>query len=720
MLPGITMAVCVAGGLSGYEAPVFEPKLAQVVEAAEKTEAPAEKKTRKKIEKPEQEAAPAKVVGSINLADCADGTYEGSGVGFQNGKTTVKVTIKDHVITAIEVVSHQDTESYFASARSVIDRILSTQSLDVDTVSGATYSSNGIIEAVSNALKRAAGQTVSDNYSGSTGSAASAGPVSVSASTPDQLTDGTYTGSAEGFSGLVTVSVTVSGGKITSVDILSHSDTPSYFSSASVLCDLIVQNNGVNGLDAVSGATYSSRGILQAVANALSGAGGSESVPSAGTAPGNSSSGNGGGTVEIPVAQIPDQLADGTYTGSGEGFGGTTTLSVTVSGGKVTNVKTVSHQDTPSYYDMAVGLLDQIVQNNGISGIDAVSGATYSSRGILQAAAEALSKAGASEDSGNTVPDPADNGSDSGSGKNSKPGKNEDSKPEIIDTDTKVLKGRFPYLDGIYTGSGEGNGGEITVSIIIRDKTLTSVAVLSAEDEDEPFLTQAKGILSDILLSQSFDVDTVSGATYSSEGILDAVKDALSQASALTEQAEKDKKDPSSDEDTDKTEKDEKDAEKDPKEDSGETVIDDNGGSGENPDDYTDDSDGSTDDTEDPALYRYRDGIYNASVLINPGEDGDFLPYTLSMEMTIEKGVITSFDNVEGSGEGYEESDLRYIKRALNGTSKYAGIASQVFEKNGIEDVEAVSGATWTSDAMIEMIREMLLLAENEGMETSE
>ncbi|MDO4617352.1 MAG: FMN-binding protein [Lachnospiraceae bacterium] len=689
LLPGVAVAVCVAGSLSGYEAPVFDMGLSEVVEAAEETDAAAAKKVKDTDSSSEKKTTPSvNLEGAVDLADCADGTFEGSGQGFQNGKTTVRVTIKDHTITAIEVVDHQDTESYFDQAKSVIDAILSTQSLDVDAVSGATYSSNGIIEAVSNALKRAAGQSVSDDYSGNDGSTSGNESVSISTgSTPDNLADGTYTGSGAGYGGTTTVSVTVSGGKITSVDVISHQDTPSYFSMASPLIDQIIANNGINGLDAVSGATYSSRGILEAVANALSQAGSSSSSSVNVNGGGNSSSGNNSGaSVDIEVADTPDTLADGTYTGSGQGFGGTTTLSITVKNGKVSSVQVLEHHDTDSYFSMASGLLDRIVSNNGVNGLDAVSGATYTSRGILQAASNALAKAGSTSGSsdsgnGNNSYNNSNNGNNSSNGQ--KP-----SDPVTPSDDITLVKGKFPYLDGTYTGTGEGNGGEITVAVSIKDKTLVSITVLSAEHEDEPFLTNAETLLPQIILNQATDVDTVSGATYSSEGLIDAVINALDAAEYQTKNAEKDpdKVLPPTPADPDHKEDDDPDNEKDPEK-----------------------------DDESDETYPYKDGVYTASVLIDPGEDGDFLPYTLSMELTIEKGAVVSIDNVIGSGDGYEEADLRYINRALNGTSRYAGIAQQVFDKNGLDGVEAVSGATWTSDGLIEMIGEILTLADNEN-----
>lgn len=81
-----------------------------------------------------------------------DGTYTGSGQGFR-GTTSVTVTVSGGNITNIEVSSYEDDDQFFNQAKStVIQEIIQSQGVDVDTVSGATYSSNGILEAVANAV----------------------------------------------------------------------------------------------------------------------------------------------------------------------------------------------------------------------------------------------------------------------------------------------------------------------------------------------------------------------------------------------------------------------------------------------------------------------------------------------------------------------------------------------------------------------------------------
>lgn len=542
LIPCLVVGLCAGSALSGYIPPSQDDLTGNTVQAAETNQ---KDKDTRETENQETQTDDAAAQGEdVDLASCADGVYEGSGRGFQNGKTTVQVTIKDHKITAINVVSNQDTPSYFSRASALINTIIQKQSTSVDTVSGATYSSRGIIEAVRNALKRAAGQEVSDNFAGSSGTTGGSGSVSIAVSeTPQEMADGTYTGSGQGFGGVTTVSVTISGGKIASVEVTEHHDTPEYFSRASVLCGQIVSNNGVSGLDAVSGATFSSRGILEAASNAIAKA----AVNNAGS----------------DQSQSDTQQTD------------------TQSGGNQTENTDSGDQDTPADYE----------------------------------------------------------------------------------------KGKFPYADGVYTGTGDGFGGEISVSVAIENHTLRSVTILSADQETDTFFSKARSVLSSVINGQTTDVATVSGATYSSCGILEAIRDALAQAEKITQQG--------------------------------------SGNTGQDTD--TPGEDGTDDQTDTGSLYK--DGIYTASVPVDPGTDGDFDAYTLSLDVTVENGKIVRIENAAGSGDGYTDDDAGFIERALNGTSKKTGVAQQIFQKNGTQDIQAVSGATWSSEAIVSAVDEALKAA---------
>jgi len=110
---------------------------------------------------------------------------------------------------------------------------------------------------------------------------------------------------------------------------------------------------------------------------------------------------------------------------------------------------------------------------------------------------------------------------------------NEEKIAEVEAWNREVLSaenGNEDYEDGSYEGSGVGFGGEIRVEVVVENGEITEISLLEAKGEDVAYLTTAESILDDILKAQSADVDTVSGATFSSTGIRDAVSDALEQA----------------------------------------------------------------------------------------------------------------------------------------------------------------------------------------------
>ncbi len=240
------VTACVAGSLSGYQAPVY-----------------AAQEVSKNIKEDTQEEE-QKAVGPFELED---GVYKGTGTGFA-GDITVSVQIQDKQIVSIDTISFSDDEAFFTRAKAVIDIIIEGQTLDVDTVSGATFSSRGIINAVKNAL-------TGEKDSNETGQAQSGGAAAAGRTTsvttveePDSYIDGIYYGIGTGFGGPLKVKVEISGGKITSIQIVENSDGSSYISKASALISSIISKQSTN-VDTVSGATYSSEGLLNAIKNAL-------------------------------------------------------------------------------------------------------------------------------------------------------------------------------------------------------------------------------------------------------------------------------------------------------------------------------------------------------------------------------------------------------------------------------------------------------------------
>lgn len=86
--------------------------------------------------------------------------------------------------------------------------------------------------------------------------------------------------------------------------------------------------------------------------------------------------------------------------------------------------------------------------------------------------------------------------------------------------------------DGVYQGSAFGFGDIVTVAVTIQDGAMTDISVLDASGEDRPYYEQALPLLDQMLAAQSTEVDTVSGATLTSEGLIGAVADALGKAGA--------------------------------------------------------------------------------------------------------------------------------------------------------------------------------------------
>lgn len=225
-----------------------------------------------------------------------DGTYTGEGVGFRPGMQ-VSVTVKNGNISNIEITSNNDTPGYFDQASNVIpSEIIKAQSTSVDAVSGATRSSNGIMSAVEDALKNAklsstssepttnsnstaSSQTEQNSDSSNTetqnssssNAAASNENSNTSSSNSSEKTykDGTYTGVGNGFRPNLKVSVTVKNGKITNIEMLSNEETPRFFDAVSQTVPQEIISSQSTNVDAVSGATRSSNGIMEAVQNAL-------------------------------------------------------------------------------------------------------------------------------------------------------------------------------------------------------------------------------------------------------------------------------------------------------------------------------------------------------------------------------------------------------------------------------------------------------------------
>lgn len=84
--------------------------------------------------------------------------------------------------------------------------------------------------------------------------------------------------------------------------------------------------------------------------------------------------------------------------------------------------------------------------------------------------------------------------------------------------------------DGVYEGSGKGNNGDISVEVKVEGGTITSIVLKEHSETAGIYETAEKRVVSDIIRTQSAEVDAVSGATNTSKGIMEAVANALAEA----------------------------------------------------------------------------------------------------------------------------------------------------------------------------------------------
>ncbi len=90
--------------------------------------------------------------------------------------------------------------------------------------------------------------------------------------------------------------------------------------------------------------------------------------------------------------------------------------------------------------------------------------------------------------------------------------------------------GSASYEPGTYTGEGQGFGGAITVSVTVSETEIEAIEVLTHAGEDPAYFSTAESVVDAVLRAQGTDVDTASGATFSSLGLLDAINAALEEA----------------------------------------------------------------------------------------------------------------------------------------------------------------------------------------------
>ena len=567
-LSAVVVAACIGVSLHGYSTPVYavdipETTKNQTDEDASEQEnadtAEKEKKEDKKKDEDKKEEQKSTAKGSF---DVSDGTYYGTGTGFA-GKIKVAVTVKDKQITAIEIVENEaDDDAFFSRAKGVIDKIISGQTLEVDVVSGATYSSNGIISAVKNALTGAAdsGTPASTSAGASGGSSSPAGGSSSVSTVQDAsaYADGTYYGTGTGFSGALTVEVVISGGKISSIQIIDTSDGDSYIQSASGLISNIIATQSTN-VDTVSGATYSSVGIIEAVRNALSQAaissdGNSNSQNTNLSSNGSGQNGNNSNdNTTAEAGKFP--YKEGVYYGTAEGYLDDIKVAIVIQDKTLKAVVIVEENDDETFFKRARAVAENMVKKQTVD-VDVVSGATYSSKGIIGAVKEALKEAekatkgennnnnnsGSNNNNGNN-----NNGNNSNNNGNTNNGNDNNGNTNGGDNENQD-ETKYVYADGEYTvivpclpnEDGDFEAYSLTMKVTISKDKITDISEIKGDgsSDNDAYIKRAvqgtsklPGVVTQILEKGTLEeIDTVSRATCSSNSILEGCNLALETA----------------------------------------------------------------------------------------------------------------------------------------------------------------------------------------------
>lgn len=510
-------------------------------------------------------------------AEYKDGVYIGYGIGY-GGKLTVTVTIEDGVITSVVVSSHRETSQYLKKIQKVFDAILTQQVSEVDSVSGATRSSKAVIAAVEDALAQARGETTGPGETaGAKISYKGSGHSGQAATIPQKLNyyayvleSGTFEGTSNGYGGTMKAKVTVADGLISEVDIYSHGETGSYFSAAVRILDSVFENQSTD-VDIVSGATKTSHAILSVVENALEG----HFTKRAVILPDEDQSmlretGVLSENELMMAVQLP--LISGYYTFTVVGAEGETTVITATkasSDNKVvrlivpsTSVKlTVENKITAAQllsYNIQTGVFDA-PQIQGIESwtmaYDIVEGWTVTAQlksgtagGYLFKLDGANVTLTSEQKNSSFVKISVDEGTNKLLTAYNKDGSERLSAYTIVYKNGHVSAGddedRVPAVspskvaDGTYEGSASAFSGLITLSVTVKDGVITAIDLMDHKETlvytweslvilfQQTWNTITTSILAD---NSTSEVDGVSGATYTSDGIKDAVNNALSK-----------------------------------------------------------------------------------------------------------------------------------------------------------------------------------------------
>ena len=301
-----------------------------------------------------------------------------------------KVIVADGKIVAVSLTGDAETPELGGKVLEEMPaKIVEAQSADVDGMAGATITTNAVKDAVKEAMTAAglleAAEPAVDDVAERT---AEMPPVvdgdNVVIGDAAVVDAAVYTGKATGM-GEVTAKVIIADGHIVGVNLTGDNETPGIGSKAiEELPGKIVEAQSAD-VDGVAGATTTSNAIKEAVKAAMAEAGLENAAAVETTEP---------AADDVALTVALADAADGTYSATAQGFGGDITVDVTLSGGKIADVKIVGDSETPGLGAVAVEKMPAQLLEAQSADVDGVAGATVSTSAIRAAFGDALAKAG--------------------------------------------------------------------------------------------------------------------------------------------------------------------------------------------------------------------------------------------------------------------------------------------------------------------------------------
>ena len=192
------------------------------------------------------------------------------------------------------------------------------------------------------------------------------------------------------------------------------------------------------------------------------------------------------------AAGLAATFTPGEYEATAQGFAGAVTVKVTVDEEKVTAVTVTGENETPALGGAAIeGYNASLIGVADADAVDATAGATVTSNAVKEALAKALAEA----------------------------------KGEAVVNDAAVA-----FTAGTYTGTAKGYNGPVEVAVTFSDSAVTAIEVGANKETDHVGNVAFEPVIADILAANGTGVDGVSGATFSSNAIRNAVNDAAEQA----------------------------------------------------------------------------------------------------------------------------------------------------------------------------------------------